>query len=432
MYKLSYQARPRRRLARLYWFWFVFAATSVIIVNHWMSPLHGAAPSLLSPPVEPPAAAVASDSAPAPEASSSETPNVESPASDNPSASPSPTPPQTPASKAPATKAQAQQRPKIQLAWDAIYSGKPDPNSYPDMPGVNVISPTWFELSNGSGDISSKADADYVKWAKAHGIKVWALFSNGYEPDRTTQALADDKAREHMIEQLTDDAERYGLQGINIDFENVNTDDKANFVQFVKELAAKLHKLNLTVSIDVTPISDSEMWSLFLDRAALIPHVDYMMLMAYDEHWATSPTAGSVSSIPWTRQAVEQLINQEGIPPSKLILSIPLYTRIWTEMKDADGGTKVSSKAVGMAAVQQLLTDKQLTPSYDEATGQNYVEYDDDGARKRIWLEDDVSIRARMAIVEEYGLAGAAAWNRSFESGDIWEVIQDELSGQKG
>ncbi len=316
---------------------------------------------------------------------------------------------------------------KVNMTWEAVYGKSPDPEQLPELDGVNVVSPTWFELANGTGDISSKGDLDYVKWAEERNLQIWAMFSNGFEPDRTSIALSTKKSREHMIEQLLQYAETYRLQGINFDFENVKTEDGATYVQFIKEAAPLLHERNLVVSVDVTPKSDSEYWSLFLDRPALIPHVDFMMLMAYDEHWASSPKSGSVASLPWVRRSVERLLDEDGIPPSKIVLSMPLYTRIWTETPKSSGGSKVTSKALGMKMAAELVAARKLIPTYDRKTGQNYVEYREDGQLKRIWLEDSTSIKARIAIANEYGLAGVATWSRSFMDSGIWNVIKKEL-----
>lgn len=317
---------------------------------------------------------------------------------------------------------------KINLTWEAVYERRVDPTKIGDMPGVNVVSPTWFELEDGKGTIKGKADPAYVKWAHERGYQVWALFSNGFEPDRTTEALATVESRFAMIQQLIAFAEIYDLQGINVDFENVYTKDKENLVQFIKEMTPILHEQGLVVSIDVTPKSNSEMWSVFLDRAALGKVVDYMMVMAYDEHWAASPKAGSVASLPWAENAITKIMNEDGVPASKLVLSMPLYTRIWSETKDESGEVKVSSKAVGMEAVKSIISEKKLKPVFDEAAGQNYVEYTEDGVHKRIWIEDEVSMKARVEIVRKYDLAGVATWQRTFQTPSIWTVIDETLS----
>jgi len=319
---------------------------------------------------------------------------------------------------------------KINLTWEAVYQVPADPSKIGPMPGVNVVSPTWFELKDGSGAIRSKADPAYVSWAHKRGYQVWALWSNGFDPDRTTEALSTYATRLKMIRQLLVYAETYNLQGINIDFENVYTKDKENLVQFVREFVPLAHEQGLVVSIDVTPKSNSEMWSAFLDRKALGKVVDYMIVMTYDEHWASSPKAGSVSSLPWVERSIKRILEEDGVPPSKLIMGIPLYTRVWTEKKKADGSVEVSSRALGMEAIEKLIRERGLKRTYDDSTGQNYVEYETEEGRHRIWIEDETSIKARAELARKYKLAGVATWQRGFQKPEIWQVLHDTLEAR--
>jgi spore germination protein YaaH len=317
---------------------------------------------------------------------------------------------------------------KIVMAWEHVVNKNPDTKSIPAMAGVNVVSPTWFHLKDGQGNLTNKADPAYVQWARGRGLQVWALFSNSFDPAITSEALATYDKRMKMIRQLLAFAQTYKLQGINIDFENVNLSDKDRLTQFVREMAPLLREQGLVVSIDVTVKDGSDNWSRFLDRPALAEAVDYMMVMAYDEHWASSPKSGSVSSLGWTEsKGIVQLLEEDGIPPSKLVLGVPFYTRIWTEKPDAGGKVKVSSKAVGMETVRKLLADKGLKPVFLPDIGQNYVEYEENGALNRIWIEDEVSMTARAELVRKYDLAGIAAWRRGFEIPDIWGVIEETL-----
>jgi spore germination protein YaaH len=283
---------------------------------------------------------------------------------------------------------------------------------------------------DGEGRIRSIADAGYSEWARGKGIQVWGLFSNGFEPDRTHEALSTYETRYAMIQQLLAYAKTFRLQGINIDFENVYTKDKDNLVQFVREMTPLLHEQNLVVSIDVTPKSNSEMWSVFLDRQRLGASVDFMMLMGYDEHWASSPVAGSVSTLPWVERSIQRILDEDGVPPEKLVLGIPLYMRIWTEEPQEDGQLKVSSKTMSMDAVKKLIQEKKLKPVFSEEAGQNYVEFKEGETTKKIWIEDAVSIRARAELAKAYSLAGVASWRRGFETSDIWAELDKTLQSR--
>jgi len=319
---------------------------------------------------------------------------------------------------------------RVNLTWEAVYNVPADPAKIGDLPGVNVVSPTWFELIDDQGTIKSKAEPNYVAWAHNRGMQVWALFNNSFEPDRTTEVLNDYATRLKMIQQLLAYSRMYKLQGINIDFENVYTKDKENLVQFVREFTPLAHEQGLVVSIDVTPKSNSEMWSAFLDRKSLGQIVDFMMVMTYDEHWASSPKAGSVASLPWVEQSVKRILEEDGVPPRKLLLGIPLYTRVWTETKDESGKAKVTSKALGMESIDKLIAERKLKPVFDEKTGQHYVEYEEDGARNRIWIEDETSVRARAELARKYGLGGVATWQRGFQKPAIWQALHEALEAR--
>ncbi|WP_274365469.1 glycosyl hydrolase family 18 protein [Paenibacillus thermotolerans] len=316
---------------------------------------------------------------------------------------------------------------KVVLTWEQVYTKTPDPSRFGPMEGLNVVSPTWFHLLNAEGALENRgADPAYVSWAHNRGYQVWALFTNRFDPELTAQALSTYDRRMNMARQLVSWSKLYKLDGINIDFENVNVEDGPLLTQFVRELTPLLHEAGATVSIDVTFAGGSANWSRFLDRKALAEAVDYMMVMAYDEHWASSPKAGSVASLPWVERGVKALLEEHGVPRQKLVLGIPFYTRIWTE-ETIDGKTKVSSKAVGMEAVQNLISEKKLTPAMDHESGQHYVEFKENNTVKKIWIEDETSVKARVELALKYDLAGIAAWSRGFERPTVWQTIQGTL-----
>ncbi|MGE5704287.1 MAG: glycosyl hydrolase family 18 protein [Clostridia bacterium] len=320
---------------------------------------------------------------------------------------------------------------KIVLAWEHVVKKTPSTSEIADMPGLNVVSPTWFELTDAKGTIANKADAAYVKWAHSKGYKVWGLVSNGFNADWTKAVLGSFELREKMIEQILHYANMYNLDGINLDFENVYVDEKEKLVQFVRELTPYLHEQGLTVSMDITVKSSSDRWSRFYDRAKLAQTVDYVAVMTYDEHWASSPVAGSVASLPWTEEGLQGVL--EEVPHKKLLLGVPFYTRLWTEEPQANGSVKVSSKALSMPRAQAWMKERGLAAKPDEKSGQLFVSYKDpkDGKTYKMWLEDATSMQKRMDLVHKYKLAGAAAWRRGFETEDIWTTIEEQLQPGK-
>ncbi|MEH7342814.1 glycosyl hydrolase family 18 protein [Bacillus sp. JJ1532] len=307
----------------------------------------------------------------------------------------------------------------IQLTWEAVYTKNPDTAQMPIMSGVNVISPTWFELGDPEGGIKNLGSLEFVNWAQNQGYQVWGLFSNAFDPALTHEAFKNFETRQKMIRQLLHFSQIYQLNGINLDIENVNPEDGPLITQFVREAVPYFHEAGLVVSMDITFISTSGNWSAFYERDKLANLVDYMVVMAYDEHWGTSPKAGSVASLPWVEENLKRLL--EVVPNDRLILGVPLYTRLW-EQKD---NGEVSSKALSMAKVKQWLKANELTPVYDEASGQNYAEIysEKEQTTYKIWLEDELSLKKRADLARKYNLAGVASWSRYFADESAWAAL---------
>lgn len=317
---------------------------------------------------------------------------------------------------------------KINLTWDYMSRPKTDMSEYKPMPGLNVISPTWFHVINTDGKVRSDGSLEYVEWAHSQEMQVWALLNNSYDPDITRGFIRDFGKRREVIRQILVQAQLLGIDGVNIDFENIYYEDKDYLTQFVRELAVMLHEQDLTVSMDVTVLSSNPNWSKVFDRPKLVEFVDYMAVMAYDEYWASSPVSGPVSSIPWVRSSLDRILDQ--IPRQKLLLGIPLYARIWEEIPQDDGKVKVSSKAYSMNGVRNILEAQDTSYSYDSEAMLNYAEYTEDGNTYRVWLEDAHSIEQRIGIMREYELAGIASWRRGFEDESTWETVRNLLESR--
>jgi len=314
---------------------------------------------------------------------------------------------------------------KINLTWDPMYFTRQDMSEYTTIPGLNVISPTWFHIADTQGNITNYGSKAYVDWAHSEGLQVWALFSNNFNPDMTSVILRNFELRKKVITQIMVLSELLKIDGVNIDFEDVHYADQEYLTQFVREITPMLRELGLTVSMDVTIRSLSPNWSMVYDRPELAKVLDYMAVMTYDEHWASSPVAGSVASLPWVRTGLERILEQ--IPPHKLLLGVPFYSRVWEEETLENGEIRVRSTAHSMNGIKIIIEENQALIVFDETTGQNYAEYEKEGKKYRIWIEDEISMRSRIKLVHEYNLAGVASWRKGFEQPHIWDVILEEL-----
>lgn len=331
-----------------------------------------------------------------------------------------PAPPRDDGSAAPPPSLEGK---KLSLVWEHVTGANPDPANIPAMPSLNIVSPTWFSVGDTEGTVSNLGDVSYVKWAHEQGYQVWGLITNGFSQSRTRAFLPYAGKRESIIRQLLYYAELYDLDGINLDFESMYLSEKDDYVTLARELTPLAHAQGLVVSVDVTFLSTSELWSRCFDRPALSNIVDYVMVMAYDEHTGWSDP-GSVGSLGWVEYGLARLLNEGQIPASKTLLGLPFYTRLFRTAPGQRGEVVVYS----MKGVRNLLVEEELTPVWDSAAGQYYVEFTEDAMKNRLWIEDETSLRARVALVEEYGLVGIAAWRRGFEEPDVWPVIDEALN----
>lgn len=307
---------------------------------------------------------------------------------------------------------------KINMAWDYAYNVKFNMEKKSIIEGLDVISPTWFQVVGEDGELKNHADSKYVEWAHANGYMVWALFSNGFgDPVKSGNFLNNTDARDNAIRQLLAFAALYKLDGINIDIENLRDGDKDALTQFVRELAPLLREQGLVVSIDVNTLP-------CYDRKALGEAVDYVALMAYDQHWKGGGVAGSVSEVSWVDRIVGIFL--KDVPAEKLILGIPFYTRLWKESPE-DGNIKLTSQALSMESAEKFLLENNAQKAWDSESGQFYSEFVSDGATYKVWLEDENSLNLRTSLVHKYELAGAAAWRLDFEVPGVWGVINRNL-----
>lgn len=307
---------------------------------------------------------------------------------------------------------------KINLVWHQSTSTESNDamaEMTAEMTGVNVISPTWFSVTDETGTISSLASADYVKLAHEAGREVWGLIDNFNEAFDETTDLAYASVRSRIIEQLLAEAASCGMDGINVDFENLKEAGIPHYLQFLRELTSAAHAQNLVVSVD-TPVPQA--YTMYYQRGEQARFVDYMIVMAYDEHFAGSEEAGSVSSLPFVQQAVEEMTRV--MPADQVICGIPFYTRVWTEKF---GQSAITSEVLGMDGAKNYAKENQMTETWDASLGQNVATVETSDARYTIWMEDEQSMEEKLKVIQSADLAGVAEWKLGFECADVWSLI---------
>lgn len=309
---------------------------------------------------------------------------------------------------------------KINLAWHQVTSEDANAGlaqTLENITGINVISPTWFSVTGAEGTISSLASADYVNLAHEKGLEVWGLIDNFNKDVSTLDTLSNRTSREHLIQKLIEEAKRVGLDGINVDFETLTQEEAPHFIQFIRELSISCRKNNLVLSID-NPVPQ---FTSFYNRKEQGIVADYVIIMGYDEHTDGTESAGSVASLPFVEEGIQQTLKE--VPKNKIINGVPFYTRLWFTDK---AGT-VTSEIMGMDQASKIVTEMGMEMYWNKEVSQNYAELSTDNGLYQMWLEDEQSLDAKMQLIQKYELGGVAEWKLGFERADVWNTISQYL-----
>lgn len=316
---------------------------------------------------------------------------------------------------------------KINLTFHQVFEevgGDYLANALASTKTVNVVAPTWFRLTNSSGDFASLANASYVARAHELGIDVWALVTDvdsmdlyGVEID-FVELLSASENRRHLIEGLMAQVDSYGLDGINIDFEKVRSDSGIHFVQFVRELSIETRKRGVVLSVDNYVPSE---YTAHYNRREQGIVADYIIIMGYDEHYVGGGAAGSNASIGFVEDGIVN--TKEVVPAEKIINAIPFYTRVWESGPD---GLKAST--LTMASEANWIASAGVTPVWTDEFCQNYAEYQVDNVLYQCWLEDVDSIRVKLQVMQSQGIKGVASWKLGLEVPAVWDVIAEYMA----
>ncbi|MCL2377306.1 MAG: glycosyl hydrolase family 18 protein [Defluviitaleaceae bacterium] len=327
----------------------------------------------------------------------------------------------------------------INFAWH-MNIGCPDAWRAPQ--GMNVISPVWFAFADDdtNGDIVSRARHDYVTWAHNNGMEVWPMLQDADRDLRFSSiisraVLEDAYVRDHVIAQLMGFIEEYNLDGIQVDYEVVPPDIADQWIQFLRELSVPMREAGAVLSVAVKVPAPHNM---FWNRTEIGLTVDYVIIMAYDEHWTTIDTAGPVASFGFVEDAIRNTLNE--VPPYQVVVALPTYARIWRE-EFVDGEWQLvwslrneTPRAVGMgnALARDTITSRGGEFFWDYIMRQYYgeVEFTENGVevRYRVWLQDLRSMDEKLGLVRRNNLAGVGFWTKELGVPALWDLVYEHLN----
>ncbi|MCC6287359.1 MAG: glycosyltransferase [Chitinophagaceae bacterium] len=310
----------------------------------------------------------------------------------------------------------SQIRAAFYVDWDpqAFYSLQTNINK------LNLVFPEWFFIDPATDTLRPQVDTSALAVMKKANVKIVPLINNinehkgegTFDGNILHRILHNNKKKEKLIADIIKYIKQYGLQGINIDFEEFKENSDEPIIAFQKELYEKLHKEGLLVTQDVMP-NDTD-----FNIKELSAYNDYIVLMAYDEHYSSS-IPGSVCSQQWIEKELDEAA--VNIPSEKIILGIACYGYDWRE----------KTEATTITYQQALANAKQYnaTIDFDNNTYNNWYAYKDaDDAQHKVYFTDAATNFNTIRFADQYGTAGTALWRLGSEDERLWSYYNRSLS----
>lgn len=300
---------------------------------------------------------------------------------------------------------------------------------------LNAVSP-WSWGLTADGDLRTvyfdeRQLADVLSLAGRHGLTTHALVHN-FNPDKGTfdgsladQILANPAVRRRTVDTIVATVIRWGMSGVHIDFEGVAAARRDDLTSFMAELAESARAHNLVVSMAVpakTAATEASPWVAAYDYASLARHTDFLMIMAYDQHWR-GDRPGPVAAVPWVRDVIQYSLDPLGgaVPAHKLVLGIPAYGYDWPA--GGQWADAVTYRQAISRIESALGQDQSISLQWHETHLAPYFT----SAGRTIWFENEHSIAHKMMLALEYDLAGVALWRLGQEDPLIWETMKRML-----
>lgn len=280
---------------------------------------------------------------------------------------------------------------------------------------VSVVSPVWWRFDSG-GNVMGGPDPHYVEAVHDRNVAIWPAVA-GFDAETHHLVFSDPQRASALAARISEEAERSGADGVNIDIEGYRVEEADEVLGWVEELAALVRRWGGVVSHDLIARSDTwevgpeelSFWSEAPLRAELSAATDCTVLMAYDEHNRYRP-AGPVASPGWVEEVLAYALDRTD--PDRLILGLPFYGQVW------DPSDLERPRAVGIGDLEGLIDGGEV--SFDASQGLDRVDLSDG---RFFWAETTAGLQHRFDLVAEHGLAGWAAWRFGFDHPGIWELV---------
>lgn len=284
---------------------------------------------------------------------------------------------------------------------------------------IDTIAAFWGTMQS-DGTITDRGGNDHaavVKYATANKVNTLLMVNNSKDHDSAHTVLSSPAVRQKAIANIESVIKKYGLAGVNIDFESLDPNDKNNLTAFMQELSDRLKPQGYTISIDVMPKHNEEAdFAMAYDYAKLAQFCDQIIVMTYDYHGPWSGP-GSIADVNSIEKDISYAL--KFIPKNKLMLGVAGYGYDWSSK---------GVESLEFGAIQNLITKFGAKVEWDDSAKSPHFTYTGpDGVVHQVWYENAQSLQYKLNLVNRYDIAGIALWKLGEEDPASWQVIQSTL-----
>ncbi|HEU4434167.1 MAG TPA: polysaccharide deacetylase family protein, partial [Pyrinomonadaceae bacterium] len=282
---------------------------------------------------------------------------------------------------------------------------------------LDWVVPEWSHLQDaneGGNPLATDIHIPALNWIRVTRPEtrilpmVQNVVNEDWQSELLARSIADEPHRQRLIASLTKFVQDNKFAGICVDFEEPRSDSQPNLLTFMQELHAAFATHNWLVA-QAVPFDDPD-WNYKAYAAA----ADYLILMAYDQHW-TGSDAGPVAAQDWFEQNLNKRMRE--LDPAKTIVALGNYGYDWND----------ANQNVDEVTFQEALIkahESETNASFDPATRNPYFEYDeDDGSHHAVWFLDAVTAFNEMRAASGYKPAGYGIWRLGSEDPSIWSML---------
>ena len=264
---------------------------------------------------------------------------------------------------------------------------------------------------------------DVLKIASQHRIRVEPVLSNaagsGFDPLRVHRLLSNPKDQDRLIADIVHFLRSHHLQGVQVDFENLDPVDWRRYPAFLRRLSEALGPAGLSLSI---ALEASILERPDVDWATLNQSCEAIVLMAYDRHASEDPP-GPIAPVEWCQQVLQRALTR--FPAERLVLGIGNYGYDWVT---SDASDQRPAEGLNFFTAMGVLHGQTQDLAFDRASLNTHFAYQDDLQRThQIWLLDAMSAANQWRLAQPLGVKGAALWVMGAEDPSIWKFLHRKL-----